>query len=141
MTGQNAYIRMNVVQMQSLSAVADTAPIIFSNAVLTPPVIVSATASTEVLSISFLNTDLWATAVGGRLMVYTSRPQNASKLFFKGPYRYAGNIAGAASPPTSPLPITSAFPFEVGQRVHVQFRARNADGRISSTTRASIIAV
>lgn len=140
-TGQNAYISLNALRIQFGVAVIDTAPIIFAGAVLTPPGIVSATAATEVLSISFTNTDLWATAVGGYLAVYVSRPQNASVLFFKGPYRLMGKISGAVVPPTSPMPITSTFPFEVGQRVHTQFRAVNADGRIASAQRQSIIAV
>lgn len=140
-TGQNAYVMMNAVRMQQGSASIATAPISFSNAALSQPTIVSATASTDVLSVGFTNTDVWATAVGGALLVYTGRPQNASKLFFAGPYRLAGFINGAGTPPTSPLPITSAFPFEVGQRVHVRFRSMNADGRISTSWRVSALAV
>lgn len=140
-TGQNAYIKMNTLRIQTGLSVVDVAPIIFANAVLTPPGIVSATAATEALSISFTNTDAWATAVGGRLIVFTGRPQNASKQFFKGPYRFAGFVNGAATPPTSPQSITAAFPFDVGQRVHVKFRAVNVDSRISTVWRASALGV
>lgn len=140
-TGQNAYVMMNTLRIQTGIAVIDVAPIVFANAVLTPPGIVSATGSTDVLSISFTNTDLWATAVGGRLMVFIGRPQNPSKVFFGGPYRYAGAINGAVVPPTSPLPITSPFDFTASQRIHVRFRAINADGRISTSWKSSIIAV
>jgi hypothetical protein len=140
-TGQNAYVKMNTLRIQTSTAVVDVAPIIFANAVLTPPAIVSATGSTDVLSISFTNTDLWATAVGGKLLVFVGRPQNPSKVFFAGPYRFAGTINGAVTPPTSPLPITSPFDFTATQRVSVRFRSFNADARISTTWKASIIAV
>lgn len=141
LTGQNAYIMMNTLRIQTGTAIIDIAPTIFANAALTPPTIVSATASTEVLSIGFTNTDTWAGVVGGKLLVYASRPQNISKLFFAGPYRLAGTINGAATPPTSPQPITSIFNFEVGQRVHVRFRAMQADARISTSWRLSAIGV
>jgi hypothetical protein len=140
-TGQNAYIKMNVIRIQTGTSVIDLAPSIFANAVLTPPGIVSATGSTDVISVSYTNTDLWATAVGGKLCVYVGRPQNPSKVFFAGPYRFAGTVNGAGTPPTSPSPITSPFDFVATQRIHVKFRAFNADARISTTWKASIIAV
>lgn len=140
-TGQNAYVMMNTLRIQTATAVIDTAPIVYANAVLTPPTIISATGATDVLSIGFANTDLWATAVGGKLCVFVGRPQNPSKVFFDGPYRFAGTINGAGTPPVSPLPITSPFDFAATQRVHARFRSFNADGRISTTWKATIIAV
>ena len=140
-TGQNAYIMMNTLRIQAGVTVIDVAPIIFANAVLTPPSIVSATGSSDVLSISFQNTDVWAGATAGSLQVFVGRPQNPSKNFFAGPYRRAGSIQGAVTPPTSPLPITSPFDFTAAQRIHVRFRALNADGRISATWKHSIIAI
>lgn len=140
-TGQNAYIKMNVQRIVALIAVVDVAPIVFSGAALTPPQIVSATAATDVLSISFTNTDLWATAVGGYLFVYVGRQQNVSKNFFAGPYQFAGRINGAVVPPTSPLPITSPFNFAAAQRIFARFVATNADARISTRTGASAVSV
>ena len=141
MTGQNAFIAMNAPRIQCGYAIITAAPTINSGAVLTPPGIVSATGSSEVLSISFTNTDGWALNATGALLVFVGRPQNASVNFFKGPYRYMGKIAGAASPPTSPLPITSTFPFTAGQNIFAQFRAVQSDARISSTQRQNKIAV
>jgi hypothetical protein len=141
MTGQNAYIKMNALRLQLGVATTKVAPSVSSGAILTPPGIVSATGATEVLSISFTNTDAWATAVGGYLGVYIGRPQNPSVNFFKGPYRYMGKISGAVTPPTSPLPITSTFPFAAGQNVFAQFRACETDARISIATRTFKLAV
>jgi len=141
MTGQNAFIAMNAPRLQCGYAVITAAPTINAGAVLTPPAIVSATGSSEVLSISFTNTDGWALNATGALLVFVGRPQNASVNFFKGPYRYMGKIPGAASPPTSPLPITSTFPFAAGQNIFAQFRSVQSDARISSTQRTNKIAV
>jgi hypothetical protein len=144
-SGLNWYVACNLPRIQSgiilPTVFIDIAPVIFAMANLTPPTIVSATAATEVLSIGFTNTDGWAIAVGGGLLVYTGVPQNASVLSYKGPYRYAGKIPGAVVPPTSPLPITAAYPFGVGNRIHVQFRSVQSDGRISSTFRLSALGV
>lgn len=144
-TALNWYIACNSPRIQSgvilPTVYIDNAPTIFTMNVLTPPGIVSATAATEVLSISFTNTDEWAVAVGGALLVYTGIPQSAAVLSYKGPYRYAGKIPGAVVAPTSPLPITSSWPFAVGNRIHCQFRSINVDGRISPSFRLSALGV
>lgn len=143
LTGLNWYAACNTPRIQSgvilPTVYIDAAPIIMTNADLTPPGIVSATAATEILSISFTNTDAWATAVGGALLVYCGLPQSPGAMAYKGPYRYSGKIPGAVVPPVSPLPITSAYPFGVGNRVHVQFRAITSDGRISPSFRLSAL--
>jgi hypothetical protein len=140
MTGQNAYIKANALQLLIGQAIIDTAPSVFAGAALTTPTVISATASTEVLSIGYTNTDQWAAEEFGALVVFTGRPQNASRQFFKGPYRFAGFIAGDSPAPVSPDPITAAFPFDADQRVPVRFRAITADGRISADVYTSIIA-
>lgn len=145
LTGLNWYAAANTPRIQAgvilPTVYIDTAPIIMTQADLTPPGIVSATAATEVLSVSFTNTDTWATAIGGALLVYAGIPQSPGALSYKGPYRYSGKIPGAVVPPVSPLPITSAFPFGVGNRMHIQFRAITADGRISPSFRGSALGI
>jgi hypothetical protein len=61
--------------------------------------------------------------------------------FFKGPYRYAGRINGAVSPPVSPQNVTWPFVVAVGQKVFAQFRCILADGRVSSTFRTFKVCV
>jgi hypothetical protein len=84
---------------------------------------------------TFTNTDTWATAVGGALLVFMSRGQSPTINSFKGPYRFAGKVAGAVSPPTSPQNITSPFTLAATQRVFVRFIAVTADGRVSADFR------
>ena len=145
LTGLNWYVACNTPRIQAAvilpTVYIDNAPTIFTRADLTPPGIVSATAATEVLSMSFTNTDSWATAVGGALLVYCGVPTSPAVSGYKGPYRFSGKIAGAVVPPTSPLPITSAFPFAVGNRVHTFCRAITADGRISPFFRATALGI
>lgn len=140
LTGQQMYVSCNTLRLQVPTTILDTAPIIFGMATLTPPALTSLIAATNILTFTFTNTDPWAIAVGGYLMVYSSRPQSPTTYFFKGPYRYATNVPGAVVPPTSPGTCTSPFDYGVGQRGHFQFRAINADGRISPVVRLAALA-
>jgi len=140
-TGQNAFIKMNVQRIQVGLNIVQQAPAVFAGAALTPPNLVSATFATQLLSVTFSNTDAWATAVGGALLVYQGRPQNPSKLFFAGPYRFAAMVLGAVVPPVSPAAIAAVFPFLVGQRIHVRFVAVQTDARISTRQLDSVISI
>lgn len=139
-SGNAMYNRSNVIRIQAgLTSVA-AGPTTFTLATLTNPT-VSGVASTGVLTVGFTNTDTWATAVGGALLVYVSRPQSVGVTFFKGPYRYAGRVNGAVVPPTSPsTAITSPFALAAGQRVFVRILATNADGRLSAAWTGSFLA-
>jgi hypothetical protein len=141
-TGENAYIAANVMRLQAGFATIPNAPTPQSGADLTPPTVSQPDVSDDDVDISFNNADEWATAVGGHLFIFISRPTNASRNFFKGPYRYAGTIDGAVVPPTSPSTLIGLpFSFAADQRVHFQFRASTADGRISPVSRTNAIAV
>lgn len=140
LTGQQMYIACNAPRIQTPTARQDNAPPIFGAAPLTPPVPTTLVAATGVLTYSFTNTDPWATAVGGFLLVYISRPQAPSTNFFKGPYRLTGNTPGAVVPPTSPGTETSVFAYTAGQRAFLQYRAIESVGRISPVVRATILA-
>lgn len=137
MTGLQAYCSMNTPRIQASLSIVDAPDAQFGFAVLTNPGITSITASTKVIIVTFTNTDEWAGAAGGALLVYASRPTSPAINFFKGPYRYAGKISGAATPPTSPANITGPFALDVAQLQHVQFRAVTALGRISAPFRLS----
>lgn len=129
------YIKANSLRVQAGLSVIDAAPTVFELATLTIPVL-TATAASATGSLAYTNTDAWAGEVGGALLVYASRPQNAGIQFFKGPYRYAGRVNGAATPPTSPATIT--LPFTTGpanSKIFMKVVAVRADGRPSSPFR------
>lgn len=135
-SGINWYCACNVPRVQSGLSVIDTCPGVYNLATLSPPVATIVAAGTTA-SIAFTNTDAWANEVGGALLIYSSRPQSPAINFFKNPYRYAGKISGAASPPTSPF-VTPTLPFPIGpagSKMFFKFVAVRADGRISSPFR------
>lgn len=131
MTGLQAYCANNAARLQAGLTRVDAAPASFGLTNLTTPGITSITASTKVIIVTFSNTDDWATASGGALLVYVSRPVSPTRNFFKGPFQYAGRINGAVSPPTSPQNVTGVFPLDAGQLQYVRFVAVTADGLIS----------
>lgn len=131
LSGQNAYIGSAAARRAaSLSPVA-TAPSTFDRGNFTPVVITGAAVAPQI-SIAFDNTDAWAGEVGGALVVAVSRPQNASRNYFKGPFQIVGRIAGAVVPPASPATFTSPFAYAVGQKMYVRVYAVRADGRWST---------
>ena len=131
-TGLNLYVKYNVLKIQFGFTVVDTAPIDATVAPLSPATFVGDIDEAGLqIEVNFLNTDPWATAVGGGLGVFVSRPQGQTINFFKGPYRLAGVVVGAVVPPTSPATFSVPFPIVENQKVFTQLRAIQADGRIS----------
>lgn len=135
--GRNWYIKCNSIRLQASVAIVTAAPTVFQMATLTLPVPTITAAGTTV-SVAYTNTDGWAGEVGGYLLVFASRPMNASVNFFKGPYRFAGKVSGAATPPTSPAVITLPFPSgPAGSKQFFRFVAVRADGRPSPDFRVT----
>lgn len=137
--GKGMYTRGNVPRLQAGLTRVDTGPTTFGLPALTAPAITSLVASTGILTFTYTNTDSWAGAVGGALLVYVSRPQNAAINSFKGPYRFAGKVLGAATPPTSPGTVTSPFTYAVGQKAFVKLVAVDALGRLSGSYTFSVL--
>lgn len=138
-SGNSMFNRSNTIRSQVGLSIVLAGPTTYTLATLTNPT-VTGVASTGVISIAYTNTDTWAGATGGALLVYTSRPQSVGVKFYKGPYRYAGRINGASTPPTSPGTVTSPFALTAGQKVFVKIRATNADGRLSAAWLGSFLA-
>lgn len=136
LTGQMWYVKANSLRLQSSLAPVDTAPVIFDLASLTQPV-PTLTALGTTVSMAYTvtaGTDDWAREVGGALLIYASRSQNLTKNFFNGPYRFAGKVAGAVTPPTSPAVITLPFAAgSTGQKIYFRAISVRADGRPSPT--------
>lgn len=136
-SAQNCYVMLNSPRIQGGLSRIDVAPTIFELATLTPPV-PTITAGGSTVSVAYTNTDGWANEVGGALLVYASKPQNITINFFDGPYRFAGKVSGAATPPTSPAVITLPFVTgPTGSKQMFKFVAVRADGRISSAFRVT----
>jgi len=134
-SAQQQYVRSNVPRIQAGLARVDDAPILFDLG-QPPTITIQGDASAETLAVAWLADQQWAEEDDAHLLVYSSRPQNPTINFFKGPYRYAGKIAGdETTPPTSPQTLTSPFVLGTGQRVFLQARVTRGDGRLSGTFR------
>lgn len=134
--GLAMFTRSNVPRLQAEIPQVNDAPTIFNLGEFTAPTINKLDATNDELDLNFTNTDEWANEDDSALLVYMSRPMNASINFFKGPYRFAGRVDGdGTTPPTSPATFTAPFSFAVGNKVAVQVRVSRADGRLSSEIR------
>jgi len=129
-TGLNMYIRGNTPLIQSGESRVDDGPPTLGLPVATAPTAASVTAATDILSMTYADTDAWCDVDGSVLLVYASRGQKATINFFKGPYQYAGKVQGnLALPPTSPASISIPFNIGVGQKVFFRAVLVDAEGR------------
>lgn len=136
-TGLNWYVACNVGRYVNvgMSDVIDDAPVLFNMAVLGPIAVASLTAATATLSLTFDDTDDWANATGGYLFVAFGLPGNASRNFYKGPFRQ--NLTNSfvsgddTTPPTSPAALVAPFATPAGTKLFIRVHCQNADGRYS----------
>lgn len=134
LTAHQWYIACNVTRMRGGLARIDAAPTVFSLANLSAVTITVAAAGTDV-SVAFNPNDAWANEVGGALIVQVARQRMITKIYFKGPFRFAASILGAIMPPASPQAVAGPYAetYTAGRVVSARVRAVRADGRISST--------
>lgn len=138
-----AFVRQNAARLQAGLDVVVDPPADGTAAVLSTGT--NANIVGDDLSVVFTDTDGWATADGGALLVYTGRPLNPGESFYKGPYRFAGSILGdTGTPPTSPGTITDGAllwgPPTTGQISLVRLVAVTADGRLSNVINGKMVA-
>lgn len=137
LSGQQMYIRCNTIRLLAGIARVDAGPTVPGLIALTTPVATLSIASTNV-SVAFTNTDQWANEVGGGLNIQTGRFISPGRNFFRGPFRFNSNVAGAGAPPASPEDTTNnAFSQPMasataGQKMALRYVAFEVDGRISA---------
>lgn len=141
--GLGMYQRTNVCRLNTLEAeltVVDDAPGNFNLGEYTAPTIAGVSEVGQTAPVAFEVTDDWTAEVGSALLVYISRPTNASINYFKGPFRLAGAILGADPiPPTSPEPLDLPFPVLTGQQIFWQARVSRIDGRLSALSTGRLV--
>lgn len=143
--GLGMYVRSNTARLQADATNlprVDTAPGIFDLGDFTAPSFGNLTAAGQTVDISFATGDDWVSEDDAGMIIFGSRPQNASINFFKGPYRQSSVILGdSGTPPTSPETDTVPFPFILGQKMFFRVVVTRADGRMSSSFRSVATAV
>jgi len=132
LSGQQMYIRNNTARLRATIARVDAGPIGGGGTPLTTPTLAVQNGGADI-DVSYTNTDPWAIAVGGALIVQVSRQMQPTINFFKGPFRFAGAELGAVIPPTSPLIVANGFGdiYAIGQKVYARCVAVSPEGRIS----------
>jgi hypothetical protein len=134
-SGISHFTRANVPRIQAALPIVDDGPTTFT---LAPQegVLYTGSEATQLISASYLDGRTWASEDDAAMLLYTSRPQNPSINFFKGPYRLGTAILGdSTTPPLTPQTFTSPFPFVDGHRVFMSARMTRADGRLSAPFR------
>lgn len=139
LTGLNHFIRSNTQNTALGFTQVFDAPVIFTIAAAELALGCTASEATQVLTITFDDTEPWATEPGAFQHFFLGIPQNASRKFFGGPWRYVVSVAGV-TPAVSPKLATSPWPFAEGQRLWLRSRILRADGRLSDFAQASFLA-
>lgn len=142
-TGQNAYIRFNVIREQIGLSRNNNAPIVFNNGSPITGFKATQDSAPGVIELAFgglamaTDVDLAGPASDdGDVAVYLGGPVNAARTFFKGPYQLASVIPIAAAASTVDwdtllTAMTQAIAVAVGQFRSVRFRVVYDDGRLS----------
>ena len=139
LTGLNHYIRSNTQLVALTFGRIDDAPTIFDLAAAELSLGCTASEATQQLSITFDDTEVWATEVGAYQHFLVGAPQNGGMSFFGGPWRYVTSVAGV-TPAVSPKLATCPFPFAEGQRIWLRSRIMRADGRLSEFAQVNFLA-
>jgi len=139
--GIGMYVRSNVPRLQAALARVDEAPTTYNLGDFSAPSFGAISAAAGTAALAFTEEDVWCDEDGSAMLVAISRPQNPGINYFKGPYRYAGLIAGSvATPPTTPASLTLPFAVAEGQKVFGQIRVTRADGRLTQPFRLNALA-
>lgn len=130
LTGLNHYVRCNTQKIISTIARDDTAPGIFDIGDAEDQLACTASEGTQDLTINGNAGAPWLVEALGWQYYYMGIPQNASRKFFGGPYRFVTAVPGAGPPPF-PIVIAAPWPFVEGQRIWLRSRIQRGDGRLS----------
>lgn len=133
LSGLAMFLRQFIHRVQNGVAQITTAPPTPGLGGLSP-LTVTEHATANTFSVAYDNGDPWAITTGGYLALYQSPPVNLTVNFYKGPFKLAGKVLGnTATPPTSPLALTSLYPFVEGQRYILRGISVDSEGRMSAS--------
>lgn len=130
-SGQNLYIASNTVLDQCGGTIVDAAPSFTGQPGLNVTVDEISAPTTISLDVGVTG-NAWAAEDGAYLAVYSSRNISPGRSFFKGPYRFAGAIAGdSTTPATGAQSVISPFTLNADDKCFIRVRVVTADGRLS----------
>lgn len=140
LTGFNHYVRSNAYLAYTGVAKIDTGPTVLALPEKDPTFAIVVGVGTQQISVTYDDGLPWANETGGFFIIYQGEPQNPTRNYFAGPWKYCYRIEGVTdAPPASPGVITVKYAAVLGQKVWCYARIFRADGRISEPFTASII--
>lgn len=140
--GLGMFIRGNAARLQAGLDWFPDAPIVNDFGPFTPFTPGAADASLGSVAFTIDNTDEWANDEMGFAAIFVGRPQNASVVYYGGPWQFAGIIQGnSTTAPLNSQSKASPFPFAAGQAIFWRYRVMQPDSRYSSPIQHRVIAV
>jgi len=143
LTGFNHFVRSNCAKLECGYAVVATGPTTLLLPNSDPSFSVALSAANGV-TVTFDDTLDWCDEDNASLIIQLGEPQNASRNFFAGPYRFDADIEGdSAAAPTSPDGPTASSTWTLiqGQLVWARARILREDGRLSNFFGAAPVTV
>jgi hypothetical protein len=133
LTGLSHYLRTNSVALQAGLARIDDGPTTFNVGDPEQALGGGAAETGQLGTVVFDDTADWCSEDGAAEVFYLGLPQNNSRAFFGGPWRFAAVVLGdSGTPPTSPVALpTLPWPVAEDQRIWLYSRILRADGRLS----------
>lgn len=138
LTGLNHFVRSNTPRLVSAFARIDDAPVIFDIAAAEGALAATASEATQELTIDGDAAAPWAGDPGSAQHYYMGLPQNGSRKFFGGPWRFLGVLC--IGPPPFPFVVAAAWPIAEGQRLWLRSRIQRSDGRLSEFAQINFLA-
>lgn len=133
LTGFNHFIRSNAAILRAGGTIVTAGPTDLGLPAGDPAFAVTGSAGDAKLSIAFDDTFDWLDEDGGYLSVEMGEPQNPTRNFFGGPWRFADSVDGdSVTAPTTPTEIDPPFTLTEGQKIWARASIIRADGRMST---------
>lgn len=133
LTGFNHFIRSNAARMTAGGALVTAAPTDLGLPPGDPTFACSGSEATNLISVVFDTGFDWVDEDDAWFSVEMGSPQNPTRNFFGGPWRFGGSEEGdSVTPPTSPFTFTAPFTLIEGQKVWCRASIIRADARVST---------
>lgn len=133
LTGFNMFIRANAALLRLGGAIVTDGPTDLGLPPGDPDFDVIPVAATNAFHVIFGEDLDWCDEDAGYLTIEVGEPQNPTRNFFGGPWRWSGSIKGdSGSPPVGSKTIDSPFTLTAGQKVWTRAAIIREDGRMST---------
>lgn len=142
LTGFNHFIRSNAARITAGGSLVTAAPTDLGLPPGDPTFAVAGSAATQLVSVTFDTGFDWVDEDDAWFSVHMGEPQNITRNFFGGPWRWGGSEEGdSVTPPTSPFTFTAPFTLVEGQKIWCEAMIIRADARASTKFGAAPVEV